>query len=320
MYPQTGMQNWQVSESGSLHWLESFAAWLQRTPTAKARKRSKLTTDAYLGDLRVFAAWFEQTNGEAFTPALLNSTDLSAYFKTLEGKPATHNRKLATVRMLIAWARSAGLLGYDPAEWIGFVDATRESPRDVQAEEWQKLEQAAESQAHLKRSDALLGLRDLLIFRLLGSAGLRIHEVVGLKLSDLHLADGYIHVFGKGQKHRKVRVGGRLVQVILEWKARMPASLNGTLVTGLDGKAIGRIAAGERFGMIADAAGVKTTPHAMRHTYIYRFMDKFMAGDKGKLPAAIDAVCQQTGDRPEVILQYYTRARESEMRAVAEEM
>ena len=70
--------------------------------------------------------------------------------------------------------------------------------------------------------------------------------------------------------------------------------------------------------MIADVAGVNTEPHALRHTYIYRFMNAMMNGDPWRLPAAIDAVCQQTGDRPEVILAYYTRARESEIRAAAE--
>jgi site-specific recombinase XerD len=307
----------------ALTWNEAFASWLHSTPTRRARRRSKLTMDAYLADVRLFGQWFERVNGQTFTPDLLNTTDVTAYFSALEtqAKPATYNRKLASMRMLLAWARGEGLLEYDPAAWVPFLDATRESPRDVQADEWEKLEAAAEGHAHLKREDALMGLRDLLIFRLLGSAGLRIHEVVGLKVSDLHLEDGFIHVLGKGQKHRKVRVGGKLVTVIREWLAVRPATAaNESVVTDLCGQAIVRGSAGRRFTMIAEMAGVKTTPHAMRHTYIYRFMDAFMAGDKVRLPAAIDAVCQQTGDRPEVILKYYTRARESEIRAVAEVM
>jgi site-specific recombinase XerD len=296
-------------------WQADFEAWLLGTPTRKQKQRSALTIEAYLRDVKLFAEWSQKVNGMAFEPEYLNKTDLTSYFKGLESSPATHNRKLASLRILITWARETGQLDYDPAAWIPAIDATRESPRDVEDADWKKLEAAAQSQAH-----SLIGLRDLLIFRLLGSAGLRIHEVVGLQLDDLHLADGYIHILGKGQKHRKVRVGGKLVQVILDWQAKMPVSLDGTLVTDLKGNAIDRISAWRRFEMIAAAAGVKTTPHAMRHTYIYRFMDKLMAGDKGKLPAAIDAVCQQTGDRPEVILAYYTRARESEMRAVAEEM
>lgn len=298
-------------------WLDDFRAWLEANPTRKQRGRSELTVDAYVGDARQFATFLEQCNGQGFEPGLLNSIDVKAFFKNLEGagKPATYNRKLASMRMLIGWAREMGMLDYDPAAWIPFQDATRESPRDVQPDEWARLEMAAEA----GRAD-LLGLRDLLIFRLMGSAGLRIHEAVELRLDDLHLEDGYIHVLGKGQKHRKVRVGGKLVKVIREWMERMPKSVDGTLVTDMRGRSIDRITAWRRFELIAQAAGVACTPHALRHTYIYRFMDAIMAGDQGKLPAAIDAVCQQTGDRPEVILQYYTRARESDLRAVAEVM
>ena len=100
----------------------------------------------------------------------------------------------------------------------------------------------------------------------------------------------------------------------------MPTSIDGMLVTDEEGLAIGRQQAWRRFGLIAERAGVNVTPHAMRHTFVVRFMDAMMAGDPWKLPAAIDAVCQQTGDRPEVILAYYTRARKSDMRAAAEVM
>ena len=265
----------QVRVVPGMHWLEAFGLYLRQTPTSKRRERSQLTLDAYLSDVRLFAEYFKQVNGLAFEIELLNTTDLKNWLYR-EMKPATHNRKLASMRMLISWARSIDLLDYDPAEWIPFQDATRESPRDLSDDEWNALVEVAEAGSHLKRENDLYGLRDLLLFRLMGCAGLRIHEAVGVKLDDLHLDDGYIHVLGKGKKHRKVRVGGRLVEVINLWLDRKPASISGTLVTDLDGNAIDRIQAWRRFQMIADVAGVSSTPHALRHTYIYRFMDALM--------------------------------------------
>ena len=104
------------------------------------------------------------------------------------------------------------------------------------------------------------------------------------------------------------------------WLDRKPASVEGTFLTADNGMSITRGQAWRRFVEIAQTAGVDATPHDMRHTYVLRFMDVVMSGDSSKLPAAIDAVCQQTGDRPEVILKYYTRARESDVRAAAEVM
>jgi integrase/recombinase XerD len=299
----------------ALDWRIEFGLWLRSTPTQKRRERSHLSVSAYTSDVEQMSRWFANRYAVEFAPDQLNSANLQEYFGGLECAPATYNRKLASVRMLIKWARSVDVLDYDPSEWVPLQDATRESPRDVVEDDRVMLEMAAE-----ENESTLIGLRDSLIFFLMSNAGLRISEVVDLKLSDLRLDDGYMHVFGKGQKHRKVKVGGRLVVKVNAWLSRMPVSVEGTLITDEKGLSIERGQAWRRFVLIAERAGVKVTPHAMRHTFVLRFMDAVMGGDPSKLPAAIDAVCQQTGDRPEVILAYYTRARESDLRAAAEVM
>jgi len=315
MLPQIDLTALPVAPT--LHWMEAFGSWLRSTPTQKHRARSRLTRDAYLSDVQLFAQCFEEVNSQAFSPEFLNATDLRTYFARLESenKPATYNRKLASIRMLINWARYEGLLDHDPAEWIPFVDAVRKSPRDLNDEERLKLEAAAEA-----GEDTLIGLRDSLIFFLMDDVGLRVSEVIELKESDLHLNDGYIHVLGKGKKHREPKIGSRTINKIRAWLDRKPASLEGTLITDEAGLSIGRGQAWRRFVIIAEKAGVRASPHWMRHTYVLRYMNAFMNGDPWRLPAAIDAVCQQTGDKPEVILAYYTRARESDMRAAAEAM
>lgn len=301
----------------SLHWLEAFALHLSKTPSQKRRQRSPLSMSAYVSDVRLMADWFKNRYEVEFTPDQLNQVNVEEYFSSLANtaKPATYNRRLASVRMLIHWAQSVELLDHDPAAWVPFVDAVRKSPRDVAQDERLQLEAAAEA-----NECTLIGLRDSLIFFLMNDAGLRINEVVTLQLSDLHLEDGYIHVVGKGKKHRDPKIGSRLVTKIRVWLDRKPDSIEGTLITDERGFAIERGSAWRRFVLIAEQAGVRCTPHAMRHTYVLRYMDAYMKGDPWKMPAAIDAVCQQTGDRPEVILAYYTRARESDMRAAAEVM
>lgn len=320
----------QLPIAPSMHWLEAFGAWLNNTPSQKRRARSHLTRDAYLSDVRLIAqALTQPPSASPLSPKydepefggipldFLNDADLRAYFQKLEreSKPATYNRKLASVRMLISWARSESLIDEDPAAWIPFMDATRKSPRDVAEEDRSKLEAAAEA-----AEGSLIGLRDSVIFFLMNDAGLRINESVTLRLSDLHLEDGEIQLWGKGKKYRVIKIGSRLANKVRTWLDRKPDSIEGTLITDERGFAIERGQAWRRFVLIAEKAGVRATPHAMRHTYVLRYMDAYMKADPWKLPAAIDAVCQQSGDRPEVILAYYTRARESDMRAAAEAM
>lgn len=313
---QLDSSTWKVAPS--LHWLESFGLWLHNTPTQKRRERSRLTIQAYLQDVELYARWSEGLTGVPFAPGLLNAADLKTYFSMLElnSKPATYNRKLASIRMLINWARGDGLIDHDPTEWIPFIDAVRKSPRDVSDDERMRLEAAAEA-----GEDSLIGMRDSLLFFLMSELGLRISEAIGVMLSDLHLDQGYIHVVGKGKKHRDVIIGSSMiVDKIRAWLAIKPDSIEGTLITDENGYAIGREQAWRRFVAIAEKAGVNTTPHAMRSTYVIRYTAAFMQGDPTRLITAIKAACKQTGDTPEVVMAFYAEPRESDMRAAAEAM
>ena len=76
----------------------SFKAFTE----AQAREgKSSLTARAYLGDLRHFAAWFAQTNGERFAPGGMTSLDVRGYrsymLTVAQFKPATINRRLAAL-------------------------------------------------------------------------------------------------------------------------------------------------------------------------------------------------------------------------------
>ena len=70
--------------------------------------RAALTIAGYLSDLRLFARWFEQTNGEAFTPQAVTPTDVREYRQQLltvdRRKANTVNRKLAALTVFMTFA------------------------------------------------------------------------------------------------------------------------------------------------------------------------------------------------------------------------
>lgn len=312
MNPQTDFTTWRVA----LDWRIEFGLWLRNTPSQKNRERDPKTLQAYERDIKLMASWFEVRYGVQFEPAQMNTVNLKEYFAQFEDAPSTHKRKLASVRMLIQWARSTGELDHDPSEWIPYVEAAEQSPRDLLPEEQERLEAQARA-----LEGSLLGLRDSLMFHLMLDAGLRISEVVELKISDLEdLENGRLHVFGKGRKHRWPHVKGTLAELIRAWLDRMPASVEGTLITSESGTAIGREEAWRRFKLIANAAGVTATPHYLRHQFVMNYMAAYMRGDPSRFPAALKAASQETGDNESVLLKYYTGPRESEMRAAVEAM
>ena len=84
----------------------------------------------------------------------------------------------------------------------------------------------------------------------------------------------------------------------------MPVSTNGDLFS-IAGSPIDQHFALSALASIAESAGVVTNPDAIRHTYIIRYLQAFANSDPSNLPLAINAVCQQTGERPEVIAAKY---------------
>lgn len=314
MFPQTDFS--QVSVATQLDWRTEFGLWLRNTPSQKRRERDVQTLSAYERDVKLMAQWFEARYQVEFEPAQMNTVNLQEYFVQFENAPATHKRKLASVRLLIKWARLAGDLDSDPSEWIPFVEAAPQCPRDVTRDEQARLEAAVDA-----GEESALGLRDSLIFHLMLDAGLRISEAVELKLSDVDdLENGKMHVLGKGRKHCWPHVKSALANRIRTWMERMPVSVEGTLITDERGFAIDRHTAWVRFTLIADAAGVKATPHYMRHQFVMNYMAAYMKGDPNRFPAALKAAAQETGDNEAVLLKYYTGPRESEMRAAVEAM
>jgi integrase/recombinase XerC len=86
-----------------------------------------------MGDLRLFAAWFAKTNGEEMSPQAITSLDVRECRQHLltvrRHKPATVNRKLASLSAFCTWAREAGIIESDPAEGIQGVGQVEVGPR-----------------------------------------------------------------------------------------------------------------------------------------------------------------------------------------------
>jgi site-specific recombinase XerD len=106
-------------------------------------EHSPLTVKNYRGDLKAFAAWFEQVNGEAMSPSKVTPTDLRQCKRWLveqrKLKPSSVNRKLATLKSFLTWATAAGFAPGLPVPaqgrtWSGLrpVPQERPGPRVVQ--------------------------------------------------------------------------------------------------------------------------------------------------------------------------------------------
>jgi site-specific recombinase XerD len=94
---------------------------------------SERTIQGYLTNLNVFTRWFEQTNEEGLTPHSLTPTDAREYKHFLlvvqKAKATTINRHLTALRAYANWAKTIGVITYNPVDGIKSIGQQSHAPK-----------------------------------------------------------------------------------------------------------------------------------------------------------------------------------------------
>ena len=179
---------------------------------------------AYRRDLRHLSDWLAPQD-------LLDAGEdqLQRYFAATfsSSRATTANRRLSVMRRLYRWALREGLVEADPTRRLATAKAPPRFPRTLTEAQVEALLAAPDP-------ESVLGLRDRAMLELLYATGLRVSELVGVKMSELSSAEGLVRVTGKGQKERVVPIGeeARLWLERYSAKAR-PALLGGRAADAL---------------------------------------------------------------------------------------
>ncbi len=170
---------------------------------------SRNTLDSYRQDLVQFADWLENRAGKDLAQA--EQADIQGYlaFKFPTSKPRSISRLIASMRRLYRFALRENKISQDPTLQIDSPKLPRSLPKSLSEEEVEALLGAPD----LNQS---LGQRDRAMLEILYASGLRVSELVGLKVTEVSLNEGVVRVTGKGSKTRLVPLGEEAV----EWIAR----------------------------------------------------------------------------------------------------
>lgn len=122
-------------------------------------------------------------------------------------------------------------------------------------------------------SNDSLGVRDIALFELTYSCGLRVSEVCSLQLTDYREAQRTVRIIGKGNKERLVPVGDYALQAVGRYLTEVRPLLLGshihekTLFLGRRGKPLTRALVWKRFKAYCEQAGVDAKVHTLRHSF-----------------------------------------------------
>jgi integrase/recombinase XerD len=231
---------------------------------------AKNTLASYRSDLALFAAWLD-AQGKSIVGA--DETALNGYLAFLHArpggiKPASQRRLMATLRRCYRWLLDQGRLQRDPLLNIDKPGTTPRFPKTLS-------EKQVEDLLHAPDLETPLGLRDRAMFELLYATGLRVSELVGLRLFEVSLNDNVVRVTGKGAKERLVPLG----QVAAEWLRRYLAQARGELLgrhvpdavfvtargTGMTRQMFWNLV--KKYALAAGIAPQRISPHVLRHAF-----------------------------------------------------
>lgn len=176
------------------------------------KKLSPFTLKSYNIDLGQFIQYLNK-QGQRLSILDLNRDTIRNYLVTLDKKnysSKTIARKVASLKSLFKFLNQQNIISDNPCADIKVPKVTKRLPHLLSQKEILKL-------MSLPDYKSFNGIRDLLVLELFYSTGIRISELVRIKLNDINLNSATIHITGKGNKDRIVIVGERATNVLKKY-------------------------------------------------------------------------------------------------------
>ncbi len=233
------------------------------------KRLSAHTLSAYRRDLQRLQAYCRQQQINGWQA--LQTSDIRAYtaFRHKDGVGGkTIQRELAALRSFYRYLLKRQIVSNDPVQDIRAPKSAKKLPKTLDVDQIGGLLDA--------NPDSILEIRDLAMFELFYSSGLRLSELVMLDIGDLGLAEGFLRVrFGKGGKDRQLPIGSVAIAAIRKWLAVRPETPAPALFVGARGARLGQRSVQLRLEKwcIKNNLPEHVHPHMLRHSFATHMLE-----------------------------------------------
>jgi len=235
---------------------------------------SRHTVASYLRDITRLSEY--ATTRGAKAPEQLSAAQLREFIyflKDLGLAPTTIRRQISAIRTYFKFLVGEGIAARDPSERIESPKRWRTLPTVLTVAEVEKLLDAP-------NTNEPLAMRDVALLEFAYATGVRVSELVALKLQDILFSEGVARVFGKGAKERLVPVGRRALGAVSSYAREIRPTLDlgkarGFLFLNARGTPLSRVGAWGIIKAHARRAGLvkRVTPHTLRHTFATHLLE-----------------------------------------------
>ena len=245
------------------------------------RKVSYQTVCSYKDTFRVYLRYLEDVHGISATKASINHFDLQylqSFCKYLEekrkNKPVTINNRTAAIKSFMQYAAEIA------PEYSAISKRALMLPAQKYETPVMSFVTKDEFNTLVKTCDTstFIGARDKLMLMLMYNTGVRVSELLGIRVSDIQNADSISHasviIHGKGRKQREVPLWKSTIKYIHRYLKEYPIEYNGYLFINKNGDELTRSGVRTRINKLVSQAivlapGLKEktiTPHTFRHS------------------------------------------------------
>ena len=247
---------------------------------AAERGASRNTLDAYRRDLKDFLSFLKRKELSATRAGRGDLENFLASLSRAGMSARTLARKLSSIRQFFEFLYTEKLRKDNPAATLEAPKLSRQLPRTLSDEHIKALFSAAEANKSAK------GIRLLAMLELLYGSGLRVSELVSLKLSALQMKNGeaadMLHVTGKGNKERLVPVSGRAKAALKHYLAARQQLLgeNGASPWLFPSDRTSQPMTRHNFALLLKGLALKSgvdpallSPHTLRHSFASHLLE-----------------------------------------------
>lgn len=232
---------------------------------------SSNSLDAYRHDLTQFGRFLKAHSLQSITLETLRR--YLDRLRVLQLSNRSIARQVTTLRGFFSFLVEEGDLARNPAELLVAPKIGSSLPKYLDSVTVDRLLESPQA-------DSALGVRDRAMLDLLYATGLRVSELILLRVSDLDEAEGTVRVIGKGNKQRIVPVGRQALQSIERYRTEQrPVLLKGRVSPYLFVTARGTRMTRQAFWKLLRLHGAsvgvfrKLSPHVLRHTFATHLLE-----------------------------------------------
>lgn len=238
------------------------------------RGLSENTINSYGIDLKLFLEYLRENEIPSFKQ--VNKEVIVNYMQAEKNNNKANSsilRSVSSLRKFFQYLAQEKIIEKDPMLLIDTPKKKQHLPQVLTKEEVEKL-------LHSPNTGQVLGLRDRAMLELMYATGLRISEIINLKLEDLHLTIGTLQTLGKGHKERIVPVGDEAIKWINRYLEEARPKLlkqkrSNYLFLNFRGNNLTRQGVWKNLKAEVRKAGIQKniTPHTLRHSFATHILE-----------------------------------------------